>query len=79
MPIEEMKIVICIPNERMCCFMPQRAKISKIDISEQPESIYLTADEINAKLFSGIRYAWVCGYDYANYGGSYYYEFYHLN
>ena len=59
--------------------MPRKTKAFKRDIPESPETIYLTIDEITAKLFSGMLYAWVCGYNYANYGGSYYYEFYHLN
>ena len=59
--------------------MPRETKTFKQDIIHPPEPIYLTADEITPKLFAGMRYVWICGYNAANYGGSYYYEFYHIN
>ena len=59
--------------------MPRKTNFFAQDYTLPPAPIHLTADKITAKLFAGMRYAWICGYDYANYGGSLSYEFYHLN
>lgn len=59
--------------------MPKETQTFKQNAIRPPEPIYLTADEITPKLFAGMRYVWICGYDSANYGCSYYYEFYHIN
>ena len=45
----------------------------------KPEPIRLTAGEMTAKLFAGMRYVWACCYNEANYGWGYDYKFYHIN
>ena len=45
----------------------------------EPEPIRLTAGEMTAKLFAGMRYVWACCYNEANYGWGYDYKFYHIN